>query len=56
MSDWRVVTLPDGRVVEYVDARPIESTPDDLVCDVTVVIDGKVAEPIRVTIPTELQQ
>lgn len=50
-GDWRTVTLLDGRRVEYVDARPVESTPDGLVCDVTVMIDGRVAEPIRVTVP-----
>ena len=48
--EWRLVTLPDGREVEYVDAKPVEVIGDKLACDVTVTIDGKLAGPYRVMV------
>lgn len=57
MSEWRKVTLPDGRKVEYVDTVPVEPISEGLVCDVTVTVDGAVSRPIRVVVPwPELDQ
>lgn len=48
---WQHATLPDGRQVEYVHAIPVDHIRGNLVCDVTVLIDGELSEPIRVVMP-----
>jgi hypothetical protein len=47
---WQIAALPDGRIVEYVDAVPIERTTDGWVIDVTVMIDHAAVETLRVTV------
>ena len=48
-QNWRLATLPDGRTVEYIDAKVVAVDGDEVTCDVTVLIDGHVAAPTRVT-------
>jgi hypothetical protein len=49
-SDWRTVTLPDGRVVEYVTALLVGYSGDDVIADVTIAMtmDGTTVGTERV--------